>query len=395
MSNNKNAGRSPNNALAALTSAALLIPGGNNAQADAQPETTTLGYRYSFYKEDDLDKDKVAPGSTTERYEIDIHQLRIEAPIAETFSIIADLAYESMSGASPWQTEKNAEGKPVLIMSGASIKDNRTDAAVKLSQHRPNGKWDIFYQYSTEDDYTSNAAGFDLQWELNGEMTTISTGLSYSMDDIKPTQGVFPTGTLEDEKTIGSVYLSGSQVINAKSIVQAALSYTQQDGYLDDPYKFNDRRPDVRRQWALTANYRQFLDGVRGAMHVDYRYYHDSWGIDSHTVQASWYQNIGRRWQLVPYLRYYSQTAADFFGNEAREAEDEPYFSDDYRMSAFGSLSAGLKLNVLLDQWTLTAAAQRYVSNADWALQPPDSEDEAPGLVDFNRFTIGASYRFD
>ncbi len=393
MNNNNKPDRARKDALTALTSAALLLPGVSNTQADAQPETTTLGYRYSFYKEDDLDRDKVAPGSTTERYEIDINQLRIEAPIAETFSIVADLAYERMSGASPWQTEKNAQGEPVLIMSGASIRDNRTDVAVTLNRHRDKGRWGVFYQYSGEDDYISNAAGFDLLWELNSDMTTIGTGLSYSFDQITPTQGVFPTGTLDDDKRKGSVYLSGSQVINAKSVFQTALSYTQQDGYLDDPYKFNDRRPDQRRQWALTAGYRYFLDSLRAALHADYRFYHDSWGIDSQTLSVSWYQNIGRRWQLVPYLRYYSQTSAGFFGNEAREHEDDRYFSDDYRMSGYGAWSFGLKLNLQFDNWLLTASGQRYISDAGFALQSVD--EIAPGLVDFNRFTLGLSYRFE
>ncbi|NCG28082.1 MAG: DUF3570 domain-containing protein, partial [Verrucomicrobiales bacterium] len=34
-----------------------------------------------------------------------------------------------------------------------------------------------------------------------------------------------------------------------------------------------------------------------------------------HTIDTSWFQNLGRNYQLVPSIRYYSQSAADFFTN--------------------------------------------------------------------------------
>ncbi len=380
--------------LTALTSAALLLSGANsNSHADAQPDATTLGYRYSLYSEDNLDRDLVAPGSTTERYEIDIHQFQIVAPLAETFSVKLDMQYEDMSGASPWQTEVDPNGDPRLIMSGASINDQRREVAIKLNRHRDDGRWSVFYQYSDEDDYTSNAGGVEFLWEFNQDISTVSTGFSYADDDIKPTQGIFPTGTLKDDKQKSSVYISGSHIINARSIIQTALSYTYHEGYLDDPYKYNDRRPDERKQWAWTANHRYFIDYASAALHTDYRFYDDDWGLRSHTLRISWYQNIGSRWQLVPFLRYYSQSKADFFGNEARDHIDEQHFSDDYRLSAYGAISGGLKINYQLDNWLITVSGERYHSDADLALD--SDNEEAPGLVDFTRFTTGFTYRFE
>ena len=45
-----------------------------------------------------------------------------------------------------------------------------------------------------------------------------------------------------------------------------------------------------------------------------------------------------------------------------------------------------------LDNWDLTVAGERYRSDGSWSLF---SGEEAPALVDFWRFTLGFSYRFD
>ncbi|MGI9289274.1 MAG: DUF3570 domain-containing protein [Pseudomonadales bacterium] len=385
-----------NDALTALTSVALLIPGFNSsARADPQPEATSLGYRYSFYSEKDLPDNNVEQLSTTERYEIDVHQFQLVAPVADRYSVKADLQYETMSGASPWQTQKDSQGIPRLIMSGASIKDTRTDVAVQLSRHGDNGKWTVGYQRSDEDDYEANALSVAVEWDINNRHTTISTGASYSDDELEPTQGTFLNAqpiTREDKQT-ASVFVGVSQILGKNSLAQASLSFTRHDGYLTDPYKFNDRRPDERDQWTLSTGYRRFFNDLDAALHADYRFYDDDWGVNSHTLSAAWYQNLGPQWQLVPSVRYYSQDSAQFFGNEARDHEAAPFFSDDFRLSTYGAVSFGLKLNYQISSWTITFGGEQYTSNGHLGVS--NVSEEAPALLEFTRFTLGLDYRMD
>ena len=83
-------------------------------------------------------------------------------------------------------------------------------------------------------------------------------------------------------------------------------------------------------------------------MHVDYRFYHDDWGITAHTLEADWGQPLGAGWTITPRIRYYSQTAANFYYPYILTTmnQDGAYtlpnnFSSDHRLSAYGALSGG------------------------------------------------------
>lgn len=380
-------------AVKALTSAALLIPGlAHQANADAPPDATTVAYRYTFYQEEDLPATNVAPLSTTERYEIDVHQFQLVTPVGDDYSIKADVQYETMSGASPWQTQKDSQSIPRLIMSGASIEDTRTDLALQVNRHETNGRWSAKLQFSTEDDYESIAIGVDRQWDTADKHRSYSLGFSYSDDSLDPTQGATPTNTLKASKDSVSAYFGVSQVINEVSMVRAGVSFSRLDGYLTDPYKFNDRRPDQRDQLTLSAGYRHFIKPWNAALHVDYRLYDDDWGINSHTLEAAWHQNFGSAWQLIPSIRYYSQSDADFFGNEAAERVADPHFSDDFRLSSYGAISFGLKVNYRVDGWLLTGGIENYAADGHRGISSVG--EEAPALLEFMRYTVGLSYTF-
>ena len=122
-----------------------------------------------------------------------------------------------------------------------------------------------------------------------------------------------------------------------------------------------EQRPTLRNQWTSDARDIQYIAGSDAALHVDYRFFHDDWGIDSHTLDLSWYQPLGDGWMVVPGLRYYTQSAADFYKPYFLLNQPFPIklprnpelglnidfskltihnFSSDERLSGFGSLSA-------------------------------------------------------
>ena len=122
-----------------------------------------------------------------------------------------------------------------------------------------------------------------------------------------------------------------------------SLNISEQSGFLSDPYKLKDVRPSDKTQIAVTNSYRHFFEDSNSALHINYRYYHDDFGISSHVVDSSWHQNFGRSLRVVPSIRYYTQSAANFFTNIDDFAKPESqYQSSDYRLSAFGALSGGI-----------------------------------------------------
>lgn len=375
--------------LLALTSSALLLPGYQHAQADAAPEVAELGIRYSNYEEDDTRSSKTFGGSS-ERYDIDVAQFHLLAPVSDHWSVALDVSYEDMSGASPWFVGESVEGEPKVFMSGASIEDSRTGVSVTTRYYYDRGNAGFNYTRSEENDYESDAIGLDASFNSEDSLTTYSGAISASADEIEPTQGAVPTNTLKDEKDIRSAWIGVSRIVSKRAIVRFGLGYTYREGFLTDPYKLNDRRPDQRREWAASTGYRHYFVNQRAALHADYRYFDDDWGIRSHTIDLGWHQNLGANAQLIPFLRYYTQDEADFFDN--RTDFSARYYADDYRLSAFGAITAGLRFNYSLDQWRVNLAGERYRSKESWGIY---SGDESPALVQYWRFSIGLDYSFD
>jgi hypothetical protein len=382
----RNEERSPT--LFALTSSALLLPAYQGALADAPPDYTELGLRYSKYQEDDILARK-AFGGDSDRYDIDVAQFHLLAPVADNWSVALDVGWEDMSGASPWFVGESASGDPKVIMSGASIEDTRTEVSVTTRYYFDRGNGGLNLTYSDEDDYESKAFGLDGSFNSEDGMTTYSAAVSYSDDDIDPTQGAVPTNTLSDSKDIYSMFAGVTRIVSKQAIVRFGLSYTYRDGYLTDPYKANDNRPDEREEWTVSTGYRRFFEQANAALHVDYRFFDDDWEVQSHTLDVAWVQNINPVVQLTPFIRYYSQDEAEFFANIVDESER--YFADDYRLSAFGAFSYGLRASRQIGNWEINADAERYKTDESWGLY---NGDESPGLVDFWRYGVGVNYTF-
>ena len=373
--------------LTALTIAATSLP----AFADSQPVVTSLSLGASNYKEADVPQHLTLSGDV-QRYDIDIHQFRVLTPVGREWSAGLAISRETMSGASPWATVMGTDGKPTLIMSGATIQDERTEVSLSGTRYFEESSAALTLTRSEEDDYESDAVAVSGEWDINAGLTTLSAGLSYASDTIEPTDAIAFGRVLEENKRSRSLSLGVSQVIDRSSVVFVGFGATTHTGYLSDPYKLRDIRPRKRFERALAVRYRRFLNNLRASLHVDYRYYTDDWGIASHTLHTSWYQNIGAYFRLVPNMRYYSQTNADFF----RSADDyslplDVDQSSDFRLASYGALTAGLKGVVHFPDWSVTISIDRYSASEQFGLE---SGTEHPARLKFTLASVAFDYRF-
>ena len=356
--------------------------------ADAPPAFTEVGLRYTRYSEDSLDDNKLLFGSR-DRYDIDVTQLWIEAPLGANWSVALDVQNDYQTGASPWFVGAQVDGQPGVIMSGASIQDNRVEVGVTTRYFWADGNAGFAISHSNEDDYEALSVAFDASWNTADDARTWSASFSSSADTVNPTQGSIPVFIDEEELDTQSTYFGVSQVLSRTAVARIGINYTYSEGYLTDPYKLRDQRPDSHERLAFSAGYRKFLIDADASLQIDYRYYADSWGTDSHTLELGWAQNLPQS-LLTPYLRYYSQREADFFSVIADF--EQPYFADDYRLSSYGAVTVGARWAVTLGDWLLELEAERYMSDASWGLY---AGDEAPALVDFWRGTVAIVWRFD
>ena len=297
-----------------------------------------------------------------------------------------------MSGASPWGTVAGTDGKPAAIMSGASIREARTEMSVTVTQHKDDASLALTAARSEENDYEANAAGVSGEWRFNDNHTILSGGLSYSKDAIRPTDAALFGRVSREKRTSRSASAGLSQVVDRSSVIFAGLSVTEHFGFLSDPYKLRDVRPRGRLEWAASVRYRRFLEEANASLHLDYRHYKDSWCVNSHTLHASWYQNFDAVFQLVPNFRYYSQSEADFYQSVDDFALPQHLpQSSDFRLSSYGAVTLGLKSILHLPTWSVTISVDRYSAKGKYGIE---SGPRHPAEISFTLASVTFDFRF-
>ena len=377
--------------LIALSASAIALPG--IAKADAPPFNSSLSYKISNYQEDDLTREQV-PFGELERYDIDVHQFQFVSPLGSDYALFIDANHENMSGASPWFSTAGNDGQPVINMSGASgIYDSRSEIAIGARYYGATGNVGGAIGYSEENDYRAKYVRMSGSRNFNNDLSTLTMSLSHSDDAIFPSDAERFNRVRDKNKRTNSVAVSWSQILNPVASFQMALNLTGHSGYLSDPYKLQDSRPNNKNQIAFSNSLRYYFIDMEGALQGEYRYYRDDFGINSHTLDVSWFQNVTKSLKIVPMLRYYTQSAADFYTNidDFLKPLSENQ-SSDYRLSAFGAVSGGLSFVADFGGWAATLTAERYVANekySSFAVNQP-----SPGLVQFTRLSLGVNYTF-
>lgn len=386
----------PSPSLSLLLAASATLTGHAPARADETASEQYAGYRFNVYSEDALS----APAlGDPRRYEVYSQQFLLNTPIGNRNTLSVNATHEVMSGSSPWYVLPGPDGKPIQVLSGATIRDHRSAATAAFTHDAGgNDTTSVSATYSQERDYHSAALGAERTLPLNAALT-LGFGGSFSHDRIKPFDAVLYGRIQRAGKNTTSAFASLSLVLDRYSVVESGVQLDYQSGYLSDPYKLvsvgdtldPDTRPDRRSEAAWLVRYRRAASD-KAALHLDSRLAANSWGQHSLELEASWYQNLRDGWQLVPGVRYYSQSRARFYAPFFAE-NSGPFFSSDYRLGAFGAAAANLNLRKRIDHWEFSAGAERYHASTGYALGGTALAD--PATVSYTRIFAGLDYHFD
>ena len=196
--------------------------------------------------------------------------------------------------------------------------------------------------------------------------------------------------------------------------VTANVSYGHSTGFMSDPYKIvsttmwnldpgtyytlPENRPREKDKISVFFGTNRHFEKLDGALDASYRFYSDSFGITSHTVELKWIQRLGTHFTLEPIARYYVQSQADFYYYNLDQAGivtsvvpsgetgtgTGPFYSSDYRLSKMETMNLGLKLSwIINDHCSLDVAYERYV------MRGLDNVTPSSAYVDANVFTFG------
>lgn len=226
---------------------------------------------------------------------------------------------------------------------------------------------------SAEHDYASLGVNGAIARDFNDKNTTLSAGLALSEDVINPEGGIptefaamvpagdtLPRAGSDETKSLIDVLVGVTQVINRRTLMQFNYSMTQSDGYHSDPYKIlsvvdavtgrpdqyvYEKRPDSRTRNSVFWQTKYHL--TRDVIDFSYRYFWDDWDISSHTVDLRYRWQFRDQHYLEPHVRYYQQSAADFYRHSLVTGAALPdYASADYRLAEFTGVTLGLKYGI-------------------------------------------------
>ncbi|MCQ8183432.1 DUF3570 domain-containing protein [Methylomonas sp. SURF-1] len=352
-------------------------------------------------------------------------------------------------------TSLGQDRKLVHTMSTASP-ETRKEGNFKLSYEWDEAAVDIGGGISVEHDYESRFGNAGVRLDFNQKRTTLNAGLSYTNSDsfarlsdhftkpylnyiayqsqLKPvTKDQSGDTQILGKRDDWGGNLGLTQVVNKDALFKLGIGFTHSQGYLENPYKavtaffiqpvglpslgefsstipfvgigkaFLEQRPDYRNQWIFSTGWVQHINPLDAAFHFDYRFFHDDWGINAHTFEGDWVQPLGAGWSITPRVRYYSQSAADFYhpylivgpsadpGNANLASDNAKLpsaFSSDHRLSGYGALSGGIMLSKQFSKGIrLDAGFEYYTHQGDLKLGGGGEADYA----DFNYYVANAT----
>jgi hypothetical protein len=322
-----------------------------------------------------------------DRIQIESSYWRLETAITDSLQLTAQGAFDAVTGATPTGAPPPPGSNEVPVV---EIEDNRAGGFVQLEK-----TWGIYtlgaqVAASVESDYESIAFTLNHQFSLNKKTTTLLAGASATFDEIEAV-------TMENGQGKDSFdfILGVNQILTPTTTLQVNFTYGFGDGYFTDPYRIAlvdgffqfENRPDYKDKRIVYAALRQFIPPLDAGIEADYRYYEDSFGFESHTATARWHQHIGNHLVVSPMFRYHQQTEAEFYGVTFEGAPR--YFSSDWRMSAFETISYGVQAVVFWsDEFSLDFTYERY------DVDPRDGETPRTVYVGTDVYTFGGTVRF-
>jgi hypothetical protein len=362
----------PRSPAGALLAAALALPGVIPGETAAQsaPDLGSIELKVLAYRD-------WQPGAN--RMSVKSPSVYAVAPLSDTLVVEGSVVYDSMSGASPlyYNTLSGA--------SGLGVTDYRTLGDVKVTKYLNGMAIAVSGAVSSERDYLSRAGALEVRVFSDDRNRTWAFVFGGANDRINPVNGLVvnaPRNTLD-------VLVGVTQALSPKSIVQSNLTYSSGHGYYSDPYKPLDTRPDRRTVFAWLTRYNEHFPATDGTLRLSYRYLHDSFGANASALEANWFQPLPAGWSVAPSLRYYTQSAADFYF-------DPPFpqgyiagqdYTADTRLSAFGAFTPSVAIaKSFADGWSAGLKVAFYRQRASWQLAGKGS----PGLEPFSARWIEA-----
>jgi len=245
---------------------------------------------------------------------IDGPSLLVRKKFAEKYAVSASYYVDMVSSASI-----------DVITTASPYDEERTQYGFGFEYLRGKVTYSAAFSNSNENDYNADTASFTISQDMFGDLTTVALSFSRGWDDVtRRGDAVFAD---EIDRRIYGIDIS--QIATRRLILGFSFETVTEEGFLNNPYRQVryvdpdaalgydyefERYPRTRTGNAFSVRGRWFLPW-RAAVQGDYRYYNDTWGIDSSTAEVAYTHPLRDDLTLDLHYRFYSQNAADFYAD--------------------------------------------------------------------------------
>nr|WP_305888632.1 DUF3570 domain-containing protein [Methylomonas sp. SURF-2] len=338
--------------------------------------------------------------------------------------------------------------------------ETRKQGDFKLGYEWDEAAVDVGGGLSLENDYESRFVNWGGRLDFNSKLTTLNFSQSYTNSTVSALldhdslpylgyigytlngrsdngyyDGSSSKGMLHGKREDIATNLSLTQVLSKCALAEAGVGYTHSSGFMENPYKatyaffvdpdlfdpaagvylganttaYTEQRPNQRNQVNLNLRYVQHIAPLDAAMNLKYNYFLDDWGINAHTFEGKWVQPLPWGLTVTPTIRYYSQSAADFYhpylvlktpgSGDANDPaayralnRQYPHFSSDHRLSAYGALSGGVIVNKQFARGLNLEMGFEYYTHQGGLRLGGGGEG---GYADFSAYSANAALKVD
>jgi hypothetical protein len=290
-----------------------------------------------------------------------------------------------------YNTDMVSSASVDVLMAASPYEEERTEQSAGVDYLRGRTTMSMSYTDSSENDYQAGTLNLSISQDFFGDLTTLDMGYSLGNDEV----------SRRDSDKLADINrqnyrVSLTQILTKDWLISGAWETITDEGTevnnsgvtLNNPYRsyryYNDptdpsagftlapeKYPRTRTSNAIAFRTSYYLP-YRAALHGEYSYFQDSWGVTANTFELGYSHPIDN-WTIDATVRFYDQSQADFYADIFDARDIQNFMARDKELSTFSSRSFGVSASYefakngwgFIDKGSLNASWEHIEFNYD------------------------------
>jgi hypothetical protein len=283
--------------------------------------------------------------------EIDGPSLLMRKQVAKNVSLVGNYYVDMVSSASI-----------DVITTASPYSEERKQYSLGMDYLHANTMMSLGFTDSSESDFDATTYNLSISQDMFGDLTTLT--LSYALGD--DVVGRSDDETFAQDNTRQHYGVGLTQILTRNLVTTLNFETITDEGFLNNPYRSvryadsgsplgysyePELYPHTRTSNAVGLRARYHLP-YRAALQGEYRYFTDTWDIESHTAAISYVHPMDD-WTFTIKYRWHDQTGAHFFSDLFSRSEATNFRGRDKELSPLTSqtLKLAASYEIMSDGW--------------------------------------------